>query len=119
MEQLQANFKLAVYIFTITAIVLGAVIVYLVASVDELEKKFEDMCESLHETYSEYDPYERESIPLEEINDLRDNYEALKGMVEKQSKQIENMVFCYSSLDEILKQLGGDAQKRYMKKVGE
>ena len=113
MEQLQANFKLAVYVFTFIIILLVIVIIYLVASVDELEKQNKDMLMRIFDVQDELNPCECEITLPEKINDLKGQINDLKGMVEKQEKQIENMVFCYASLDEILKNMGIAAQKRY------
>lgn len=116
---IQANIKAITFLFIIFAVALVFISMFLRFEIEDMQKQIKAMQDDINKCSTLKTIAEREIILRKEIISLKGNYERLKQDVKDTDKKVDEMVVSYQTLDEILKQMGSDAQKRYMRKVGE
>ena len=116
---IQANVKAITFLFIIFAVAFVFISMFLRFEIEDMQKQIKAMQDDINKCATTKKLAEREIILRKDIISLKSNYERLKGMMEFTDKKVDDMVLSYQTLDEILKQMGSDAQKRYMRKVGE
>lgn len=116
---IQANVKAIAFLFIIFAVAFVFISMFLRFEIEDMQKQIKAMQDDINKCPTTKKLAEREIILRKDIISLKGNYERLKQDVKDTDKKVDDMVMSYKTLDEILKQMGSDAQKRYMKKVGE
>ena len=113
---IQANVKAITFLFIIFAVAFVFISMFLRFEIEDMQKQIKAMQDDINKCATTKKLAEREIILQAQINDLKGKYGTLNGVVRIADKKVDDMVMSYQTLDEILKQMGSDAQKRYMRR---
>jgi uncharacterized protein YoxC len=99
----------------ITALLLTLAIILslnAICGVQEINKALDIVLDTQESHRTKINTIEGNLYP-EKINGLETQIDTLKTIVNEYSRKVDDMTFSYTTLDEILKQMTGEAQKRY------